>query len=345
MKQVELLSGKLKEIEREIVAFYKTIGGMSSLNPRATEIFAYLRIYDVLTQEQLKQLTGFSLSTISATLRSFIRTDIIARRMIPGTHKNLYSIKPERVKFDYNPPTQILNDLEILDSYIVEKQTGLQELQSKHPVEVKFLHRRLNSLRNYAEVQRRQISREGKHSFFQEDVSEIIPLNEMILYPFEIRELEENLMDVLGYYRDDPIKNRIRGIFYVHRSLTQQALMDLSGFSRSTVSRFLREELKREYVRVLPREYRKPRVYYLESISLTILSFILNADNFIFSYAPRFQEILSTLQSERELGRNREDAAFLIARIEDILGQIKAFKDNTRFIRQAHQDLSEFLGM
>ncbi len=343
MKQVELLSGKTKEIEREIVAFYKTVGRMSSLNSRATEIFAYLRIYNVLAQEQLKQLTGFSLSTISATLRSFIQADIITRRMIPGTHKNLYSIKPERVKFDYNPPTQILEDLEILDSYIVEKQTELQELHSEHPVEVNFLHRRLNSLRNYVEVQRRQISGEAKHSFFQENVSRILPLNEMVVYPFGTRELEENLMDILGYYRDDPIKNRIRGIFYVHRSLTQQALMDLSGFSRSTVSRFLREELKREYIRVLPREYRKPRIYYLESISLTILSFILNADSFIFSYAPRFQEILSTLQSERKSERNNKDAAFLAAWIKDILGQIKAFKDNTRFIRQAHQDLSEFL--
>jgi len=283
MKQVELLSERSKEIEREIVTFYKTIGKMVSHIARATEIFAYLKIYDALSQEQLKQLTGFSLSTISATLQSFLQTDIISRGMIPKTHKNLYRIRPERVKFDYTPPTQILEDLERLDIYIVEKQTELQENQSKYPNEAKFLHMRLNSLRNYIEVQRRQINREKTHSFFQEDVSEIIPLNQMIVYPFETKGLEENIMNILGYYKNDPIKNRIRSIFFTHRSVNQQTLMDISGFSRSTVSRFLHQDLKRGYIRALPREYRKPRIYYLESISLSILSSILNADRIISS--------------------------------------------------------------
>lgn len=344
MIEVELLSEESKEIEREIVAFYKTVGKMVSLNPRSTEIFAYLRLYDALTQEQLRQLTGFSLSTISVTLRAFVQTDIISRRIIPRTHKSLYSIKPERVEFVYTPSTQILEDLEELDSYIVEKQAELRELQSKYPAEAKFLHMRLNSLRNYAEAQRRQISRQEKHSFFQEDVSEIMPLNEMIVYPFETRELEESLMSILGYYKDDPIKNRLRGIFFTHRSVDQQTLTDISGFSRSTISRYLSRELKREYVRVLPRNYRKPRIYFLESISLTILSFILNTDDFIYSYVPRFQEILSTLQAEIQSGRERNDAVFLIARIEEILGQIEVFRNDSRFLRQAHRDLSKFLG-
>ena len=343
MKQVELLSEQSKEIEREIVTFYKTIGKMVDLNSRSTEIFAYLKIYDALSQEQLKQLTGYSLSTISATLQSFLQADIISRRMIPKTHKNLYRIKPERVNFVYTPSTEILEDLERLDSYIVEKQTELQTLLGKYPIEIIFLHRRLNSLRNYVEVQRRSINREKKHSFFEEDVSEIILLNEMIVYPFETEELEENIMDILGYFKNDPIKDRILSIFFTRRSIDQQTLMDISGFSRSTISRFLGQVLSREYIRVLPREYREPRIYYLRSISLSITSVILNTDNFIFSYIPRFQEVLSTLQSEGQSDRDRKDATFLVAKIKEILEQIEVFRNNTRFLRQAHHDLSKFL--
>ncbi len=343
MKQVELLSEQSKEIEREIVTFYKTAGKMVNLNSRTTEIFAYLKIYDALSQEQLKQLTGFSLSTISTTLQSFLQADIISRGMIPKTHKNLYSINPERVEFVYTPSTQILENLEKLDLYIVEKQTELQEQQSKYPIEREFLHRRLNSLRNYIEVQRRQINREKKHSFFQEDVSELIPRNEMIVYSFETRELEEGLMDVWGYLKNDPIRNRILSIFFTRRSADQQTLMDSSGFSCSTVSRLLHQEIKREYIHVLPREYRKPGIYYLESISLSILSVILKTDNFIFSCIPRFQDILSTLQSERQSGRNRKDTTFLITKIKEIIRQIEVFRNNTRFLRQAHSDLSKFL--
>lgn len=343
MSEVRLLSKQSKEIEREIVTFYKTVGKMVNLNPRATAIFAYLKIYDALSQEQLQNLTGFSLGSISAILQSFLQAEIISRMMIPKTHKNLYRIKPERVKFDYNPPIQIIEGLERLDSYIVEKQTELQELQSKYPIEAKFLHVRLNSLRNYIEAQRRQINRKERYPFFQEDVSGILPLNEMIVYPFDTQRLEEDLVSLLTHFKNNPVRSRILSIFYTHRSVDQQTLMDISGFSRSTVSRVLHQELKRDYISVLPREYRRPRVYYLKSISQSILSLVLKADSFIFSRIPRFQEILTTLQSEKPSVRDEDDTSFLVGKIKEIIGQIEDFMNNTRFLRKAYQDLSKFL--
>ena len=340
MSQVTLLSMKSKKIERELVTFFKTVGEKVNLNSRATEIFAYLKIYDSLTQEQLKQLTGFSLGTISSTLQMFLQTDIVSRQLIPRTHKNLYSIQPENVNFVYTPSTQILENLERLDLFIEKKQIELQESQSKYSKEVEFLHFRLNSFRNYIEAQRRQISGEKRFSFFQEDTSGIIPINEVSVYPFDTRELEETLMDTWGHFKNDPIRNRLLSIFFTHRSIDQQTLMDLSGFSRSTVSRFLRRETKGAYIRALPREYRRPRVYYLKSISLSILSVILITDNFIYSYIPRFEEILSELQSKSKTDR---DMIFLTTKVKELIENIKDFRLNTRFLRQAYDELSEFL--
>lgn len=337
MNQTKLLSKQSKKFERELVTFYKTIGKMIDLNPRMTELFAYLKIYDTLTQAQLMQLTGLSLGTISTTLQLFLQTNIASREMIPGTHKNLYKLKTKKVSFIYTPFKLFIEDLERLDSTIIEKQIHLQEMENKYPAETKFLHLRLNSFRNYIDIQRGQISREQKYSFFQEDVSAVLPLNKMIVYPFDTKDLEGVMMDIFGYYRFDPIRNRLLNILYLYRSVDQQTLMNLSGFSRSSVSRFLRNPLNREYIQTLQREYRRPRIYYLESISLSTLATILNTDNFIYSAVPRFQEILSTLQSDRE------DTTFLAAKIEEIIGQIEAFKKRTRFIRQAYHDLSKFL--
>jgi DNA-binding MarR family transcriptional regulator len=339
MNQVKLLSKQSKKIEQEIVAFYKTVGKMMDLNPRMTEVFAYLNIYDGITQRQLKQLTKSSLGTISTTLQLFLQTDIIGRKMIPGTHKNLYWIKPESVNFVYTPSSRIIEDFERLDSYIVDNQTELQKMRNKYPTETEFLHLRLNSLRNYIEAQRRQIARKKKYPFFQEDVSGILPLSEMISFPFNTRELEETIIDIFGYYRNDPIRNRILSIFYTHRSATQEMLIDHSGFSRSSVSRFLRQSLKRGFIHSLPREYRKPRIYYLESISLSTLTYILNTDRFIFSSVPRFQEILSSLQSKRVSQEN----SFLITKLQELIQDIEEFKEDTRFFRQAHKDLSRIL--
>ncbi|MBN2228374.1 MAG: hypothetical protein JW779_02200 [Candidatus Thorarchaeota archaeon] len=343
MEPTRLLSKQSKEIEREIVTFYKTVGNMVSLNSRTTEIFAYLRIYDALTQEQLKQLTGFSLGTISTTLQSFLQTDIINHTIIPGTHKNLYRIRPDRVDFVYTATTKIIENLERLDGYIMESQTELRHLMSKYPREIEFLHYRLNSLRNYIEAQRRQISREKRYSFFQEDTSGIVPLNEVVVYSFETRELDENLMDIISLYKEDPVKDRILRIFFTHRSLDQQTLIELSRFSRSTISRYLRSLLANGYIIALPKEYQKPRIYYLNSISRTILSNILKTDNFIYSYVPRFQEILYKLHSEKQSERDSRDIAFLEVKIGNIIKQIEFFKKKTRFLRQAYQDLCEFL--
>lgn len=344
MKETRLLRGKSKVIEQQIVSFYVTIGKMDGLNARQTEVFSYLKIYDALSQEQLKQLTGFSLSTISSILQSFLQADIVRRTMIPGTHKNLYRIMQDRVKFTYRPPTQIIDNLEKLDLYIVSKQGEIQELRSKYPIATKFIHRRLNSLRNYVEVQRRSINREKRFSFFQEDVSEFIPLNELIIFPFETRELENEIMDILRYYKRNPIGNRILSVFITHRSLDQDTLVEKTGFSRSAISRYLRNALKGAYIRVLPREYRKPQVYFLESMALSILSLVLKADNFIFSNIPKFQEIRKMLQSGWEGHSSRNDITLLVEKCEEIIKHIKEFRNDTRYLRQAHKDLLEFLG-
>ena len=82
MNQVTLLSKQSKKFERELVTFYKTIGNMVDLNPKLTEIYAYLKIYDTLTQAQLKHLTGFSLGTISTALQLFLQMNIVSREMI-----------------------------------------------------------------------------------------------------------------------------------------------------------------------------------------------------------------------------------------------------------------------
>lgn len=340
MIRTRLLSKQSKKIESKFVTFYKTVGEMVSLNSKTTEIFAYLKIYDSLTQEQLKDLTGFSLATISKILQLFLETGIVSRQFLPGTHKNQYTIKSEGVNFVYTPSTKILENLEALDSFIVDKQTDLQRLQKKYPVEIEFLHMRFNSLRNYIEAQRRQISSTKRYSFFQEDTSEIFPLNVKVNYPFETRKLEEELMAVWGHFKNDPIKNRLMSIFFTHRSIDQQSLVDVSGFSRSTVSRFLQKESKGAYIHALPREHRKPRIYYLNSISSSILSVILNTDNFIYFSIPKFKEMLSTIES-RKLPNN--DATFLVAKIRETIEKIETFERETRFLREAYQELSMFL--
>jgi len=344
MKEVKLLTGKAKKIEKQIVKFYATVGKMDGLLPKPTAVFAYLKIYDELSQEQLRRLSGFSLSTISTILQSFLQTDIIDRRMFPGTHKYLYKLKPERTRITYRPPTQIIESLEKLDAYVLSKQEDLRVSKEEHLVSVRFLQRRLNSLRNYVEAQRRAIYREKKFAFLEEDTSELHPLDEMIVLPFDTRELENKIMEFLILFRGDHISNRIISIFITHRCLDQDTLVQKTGFSRSTVSRYLRKALKGEYIRVFPKEHRKPRIYYLESVASSILWVVRKTDGFAFSQIPIFKEILLNLKSEQETSRGEKETAFLMLKCEETIRQLESFQKETEFFRKAHDELLEFLG-
>ena len=55
-KQRKLITGNLKKFEQKVIDFYLEFGRKSSRNLKLIEIYSYFRIYDTLTQKQLKQL-------------------------------------------------------------------------------------------------------------------------------------------------------------------------------------------------------------------------------------------------------------------------------------------------
>ena len=123
--QILIKNKELKVFENQIVKFYKELAEMLNLNMKFTTIFAYFEIYEKLTQEQLKFLTGFSSSTISTTLQSLIQLDVLSREVIGNTRKNIYILKKDKVTFIYTPFLGLLKSLDSLEIVI-------QEVQSEH---------------------------------------------------------------------------------------------------------------------------------------------------------------------------------------------------------------------
>ena len=58
---MEMATGTLKEVEQHIIDFYLKIAEKNKIDIKLTEIFAYFKIYNFLTQKQLKKLTGSSI--------------------------------------------------------------------------------------------------------------------------------------------------------------------------------------------------------------------------------------------------------------------------------------------
>ena len=344
---IELITGELKEIENQMVTFYEMIGNLTGLNVKATKIFAYLQIYDYLTQDQLKDLCGYSLSTISTTLQLLIQANIVTKNLILGKRLGVYRLKRERVTFVYTAFDQIVKELEELDPLIATIQDKARNYSAQYPEETEFFIRRLNSLRNYTEAQRRAINGEKKYSFFNEKTNHFLANKNNMRFPNEIKLLEDEVSlafeQIERIIENDSIGNKILFYLMTRGKLSQQTLVELTNYSLSTISRYLNRMQRSKWITTSERGYRKPQYYILESLSLGLINSILDADRYIFSWTPKFQELLNSLKTNPKYKDDSNKSKQLIKRIQEILEQIEYFREGSVLLEQALEDLKNYL--
>lgn len=88
--QDQLFDEKLKKYEEKLVSFFTEIGEQKRVNPKFLKMSSYLFVHKKLTQKHLKELTGFSVGTISTFLSVMLGTEFFEKKMIPGTHTYSY---------------------------------------------------------------------------------------------------------------------------------------------------------------------------------------------------------------------------------------------------------------
>lgn len=337
--QKKLITGELKAVETEILSFYETIGDMQNLNKKMTTIFGYFQIYGSLTQEQLKFLTKFSSSTISTVLQAFVQLGIIVREPLRNSRKKIYILQKERVSFVYIPFPNIMNELELFDELLKKIQEKLKNLKNENPGKINFFNIRINSIRNYVEAQRRAIQGKKKYNFFLE--KDLNNFDNFIDYSKELEKFESEIIDFISRYKlsYEPIQNRILAYFTTRKYLSQQKLEELIGISRSTISRTLELIHKDWILNKSERGFRQPTIYYMNSFSDVIISKILLTDDYIFSWVPKYSELLKILRTIVKTNQNSEYIGLLEEKIESILKEIKDFKHGSKILFNAHQEL------
>jgi len=319
---------------------------MQDLSPKTTEIFAYLQIYGKLTQNQLRDLTHFASSTISTTLNSLLHSNIIIRDIIPKTHQYIYALREKVVTFIYQPFLAILDGLETLDMFLIKIQNRLNALGQKLSTETQFFLRRINSIRNYIEVQRRTIAGKSTNPFFNENVSAFLAKNELGSISPELAEIEKSIIDYFVsneiFSANDPIANRISGYFYTRKNLIQKQLKSLTSISLSTISRILTKSLASEFISAYKKKYRKPRMYYLDSPASSLISSILTTDAFIFSWEKKFTKILKEMSGNLSSLSKDKSYMLLQEKIKHIQLKIKAFSIESKSLVENFCELKEY---
>jgi DNA-binding MarR family transcriptional regulator len=84
---------KLKEIENKLADILTTLSFLKGRRPKTSKIIGLIYLYRKATQKQLRELTGYSLGTISNTLQSLEKMGIIHKTQDPKTREYKYELE------------------------------------------------------------------------------------------------------------------------------------------------------------------------------------------------------------------------------------------------------------
>jgi len=325
--QITLL---ISDIEAAIVSFLLQIGERTGKNAIRTAISAYLNIHDTLTQNQLHNLTGYSLSSISTTLAGMLESALIKIEFIPFSYQHRYRISFSQFSFEYSSFSNLIAQLESIHEKVqhIYNQIDIEYSKTKD-ASLGFLRSRIHSLFNYFELQYRTLKSDYKdsHDFWYEAIlteSSISGFRSMHPLYEECETLLIHLMVDAGLFSENSPKiNHILSLFFTRGALTQQHLISLTSYSLSSISRILQKLVKNHILNSTPKIYQKPQMYYFPSLCIFLSNIILNTDSFIFSFEPVFQRFFVRINSLSKTMKQNSRFDYLQAKLSDILSGIR----------------------
>lgn len=141
-----IYQGRIREIEKQIIDFFVKIGENRYLTPKFSMIFGYLIIHQTLSQSELSKLTGYSIATISNTLRLMLSLNLANKRLKPNSHEyEYYLFSDNRSSTPQSSKFKLESVQKALDFFSRKKQ----ELEDSNLSERKgymLLHQRIEEL-------------------------------------------------------------------------------------------------------------------------------------------------------------------------------------------------------
>ena len=81
---------KLREIESELVQIITSMGYLKGRSNKIAELAAYITIRKEITQRLIRELTGYSLGSVSSTLQSLENMGLVKKQKDPKSREYLY---------------------------------------------------------------------------------------------------------------------------------------------------------------------------------------------------------------------------------------------------------------
>jgi len=123
--------GKIKDYEKTLIKFFIDIGKNKDTPAKVTRILGYLIIHNKLSQSNLKELTGYSMGTISTTLGNLIELGVVQKERIASSNKYLYSTIGDLPKIFETSSEVSIEQFILIIKFIENKLNELEEFRGK----------------------------------------------------------------------------------------------------------------------------------------------------------------------------------------------------------------------
>jgi DNA-binding transcriptional regulator GbsR (MarR family) len=148
-------------IERRLVDIIANFGYLKGRSAKTTEVMAYIYIRQEVTQKLLRELTGYSLGTISAALQNLEKWGVVSKHPSPNARGYIYRLAGT------------------LSQVLSRSMTGFQDYLSQtsgflEEVELKLSKLSLSKKQGYSKLRR-----------FLDEMNVLIPAYQHILQKFQ----------------------------------------------------------------------------------------------------------------------------------------------------------------
>jgi DNA-binding transcriptional regulator GbsR (MarR family) len=156
-----LAEERFEAIERRLVEILADFGYLKGRSAKTAEVTAYIYIREEVTQQLLRELTGYSLGTISAALQDLETLGVASKYTSPDARGYVYRLA--------GTPSQVLSrSMTDVQEYLSQISGLLEE------IEAKMSKTRLSQKHGYSSIKR-----------FLDEMNVLVPAYEHVLQRFQ----------------------------------------------------------------------------------------------------------------------------------------------------------------
>jgi len=323
-----LFSKRLRKYEDKIVEFLLDIAESKRVNPKISTISSYILIHEKLTQKELKELTDFSMGSVSTFLSVMTGTGAIQKERIPQTHTFKYSFAGKLEDLTTKGIEIALSTFGPLETYLKNKKKDLKKLTEQSKEGAEHLLQRTDELLNVFEIYKilfPLMTRNSTNEALKELSTKSFKLirkeeREVMKISFdpEVYIVEDDMLYQLVtspmFSSRDPMFIRILGYFITRKYLTQKKLQKITGLSAGKISEEVNLLLENGLIEKSDISPKGKITYGAESAGIILLKFSRS----IINRMTKLYDKLIKMRLELEEKRNELDTLNGYTRIYEI---------------------------